>query len=84
MKLWLVRATHQDVRCGFANVLHTQQRVDCVVAAEDAGGKDDGEGVGRHPVGLLLQGDPEARRGSKKSDLIRTFKFVGVIGHKFL
>lgn len=48
-------------RCGFANVLHAQQRVDGVVAAKDAGGEDDGEGIGRHPVCLLLQGDPEAR-----------------------
>ena len=28
-----------------------------VRAAQDAGGKHDGQGVGRHPVGFLLQGD---------------------------
>lgn len=64
--------TQQDVRCGFADVLHTQQRVDGVVAAEDARGEDDGEGVGRHPVGLLLEGDPETRRRRNSSLSIPT------------
>lgn len=71
----------QDVRCCFANVLHAQQRVDGVVAAQDAGGEDDRQGVGRHPVGLLLQGDPEARRGRNSSVLIPTSSLVVVIGH---
>ena len=47
-----------DVRSGFADVLDALQRIDGVGAAEDAGSKHDGEGVGWHPVSLLLQGDP--------------------------
>ena len=49
----------EDVRCGFADVLDALQRVDGVGAAEDAGSEHDGEGVGRHPVRVLLQGNPE-------------------------
>lgn len=48
-----------DVRRGLADVLDTLQRVDGVGAAEDARSEHDGEGVSRHPVGLLLQSDPE-------------------------
>lgn len=44
-----------DVRCGFADVLDALQRVDRVGATEDAGSKNDGERIGRHPVGFLLQ-----------------------------
>lgn len=73
--------TQQDVRCGFADVLHAQQRVDGVVAAEDARGEDDGEGVGRHPVGVLLQGDPETRRRRNSSVFIRISTLVVFIGH---
>lgn len=52
----------RDVRCGFADVLDTLQRVDGVWTTEDAGSKDDGESVGGHPVGLLLQGNPAAQQ----------------------
>ena len=45
-------------RCGLADVLDTLQGVDGVGAAEDAGGEDDGYGVGRHTVGVLLPCDP--------------------------
>lgn len=48
-----------DVRGGLADVLDALQRVDGVGAAKDAGSEHDGEGVGWHPVSLLLQGDPE-------------------------
>lgn len=47
-----------DIRSGFADVLDTLQWVDGVGAAEDAGSEHNGEGVGRHPVSLLLQGYP--------------------------
>lgn len=47
-----------DVRCSLADVLDALQWVDSVGAAEDAGSEHDGKGVGRHPVRLLLQGDP--------------------------
>lgn len=51
------------VRCGFANVLDALQRVSGVRAAKDAGGEHDGEGVGRHPVCVLLQSNPVTHRG---------------------
>lgn len=47
-----------DIRGGLADVLDTLQWVDCVGAAKDAGSKHYGEGVGRHPVSFLLQGNP--------------------------
>ena len=45
-------------RCGLADVLDTLQGVDGVGAAEDAGGENYGQGVGRHTIGVLLQSDP--------------------------
>lgn len=54
-------------RCGFADVLDALQRVGGVGTAEDAGSKNDGEGVGRHPVCVLLQRDPETHQKKKKA-----------------
>lgn len=51
------------------------------MAAEDARGEYDGEGVGRHPVGLLLQGDPETRRRRNSSVSILTLILLGFISH---
>lgn len=47
-----------NIRCGLADVLDALQWVNAVGAAKDAGSKHDGEGVGWHPVCLLLQGNP--------------------------
>lgn len=48
-----------DLRRGLADILDALQWVNGVGAAKDAGSEHDGERVGRHPVSLLLQGDPE-------------------------
>lgn len=47
-----------DIRSGLADVFDALQWVNGVWAAKDAGSKDNGEGVGWHPVCLLLQGYP--------------------------
>lgn len=61
-----LRICPSDVlRCGLADVLDALQRIDGVWTAQDAGRKNDSQGVGWHTVGLLLQGDP----GSAKSVL---------------
>lgn len=51
-----------DVRCGLADVLDALQRVDGVRTPQDARREHDSEGVDRHPVRVLLQGDPTTHR----------------------
>lgn len=57
-----IRDVLLDVRCGFADVLDALQRVDGVRTPQDARREHDSEGVGRHPVRLLLQGNPTTYR----------------------
>lgn len=47
-----------NIRCGFADVLNTLQGVDRVWAPQNTGSKDNGQCVGRHPVGIFLQSNP--------------------------